>query len=76
MSLISNFKISYRSYNVYEGELPMKRLILTLAVLLSTLTLWAQTESPLAGPTESHKHHNKNHNKQKSGHSHHHHHQN
>jgi hypothetical protein len=54
----------------------MKRLILTAAVLFSTLTLWAQTESPLAGPVESHKHHGKQHNKQKSEHSHHHHHQN
>jgi hypothetical protein len=55
----------------------MKRLILTAAVLLSTLTLWAQSESPLAGSTEFHKHHNKQHNQQKSGHSNHHpHHQN
>jgi hypothetical protein len=52
----------------------MKRLILTSAVLLSTLTLWAQTESPLPGSTEFHKHHNKQHNKQKTQHPHHQHH--
>ena len=53
----------------------MKRLILTAAVLLSTVTLWAQTDSLLAGSTEFHKHHSKQHNKQKSQHPHHHHHQ-
>ena len=55
----------------------MKRLVLSAAVLLSTLTLWAQSESPLSGSTEFHKHHNKQHNKQKSEHpNHYHHHQN
>ena len=55
----------------------MKRLILTAAVLLSTLTLWAQSESPLTESVEFHKHHNKQHNKQKGQHpNHHHHHQN
>jgi hypothetical protein len=53
----------------------MKRLILTVAVLFSTLTLRAQTEPPIPGSTEAHKNHSKHHNKQKSQHSHHHHHQ-
>jgi hypothetical protein len=76
MNLILNFKSSYRSYDVYRRELPMKRLILTAAVLLSTLTLWAQSESPLTGPTEFHKHHNKHHSNHKSQHpNHQHHHQ-
>jgi hypothetical protein len=49
----------------------MKRLILTVAVLFSTLTLCAQTGAPLPGSTEFHKHHNKQHNKQKTQHPHH-----
>ena len=53
----------------------MKRLILTAAVLFSSLTLWAQTEFPMPGSAEAHNHHNKQHNKQKTQHPHHHHHQ-
>jgi hypothetical protein len=57
----------------------MKRIILTAAtVLISALTVFAQTETPVVSipaSAKSHKHHNKQHNKQKSEHSHHHHNQ-
>jgi Ni/Co efflux regulator RcnB len=58
----------------------MKRIVLTaVAVLISALTVCAQTESPVVSmpaSAGSHKHHHgKQHNRQKSEHSHHHHNQ-